>query len=209
MSSVLIIEDNLLLCKMEARQISGAFPGVSVQAVHNGDDALKAVAAAPPDAVVMDCRLPGCGCLDLLDQILEISPGAAVIVASADPPKDLKCRRYRDKVFDILEKPFEAEELIRVLKKAFGGEDTDDNAPEGQATAMREAAIPPAAQPPFDRHEMINILSGIYVGIRAFEAELVTTADNLPAVREIIAEYVPKILKMVERATARVKQVED
>ena len=157
----------------------------------------------------MDCRLPGCGCLDLLDRILEISPGTAIIVASADPPKDLKCRSYRNKVFSILEKPFEAEELIRVLKKAFTGDDNDDKAPEPHATAVRETAIHPAAPLPFDRHEMVNILSGIYVGIRAFEAELVTTADNLPAVREIIAEYVPKILKMVERATARVKQVED
>ena len=207
MSSVLIIEDNLLLCKMEQRQISAAFPEISLRAVHNSVDALQAAKDEAPDAVVMDCRLPGCGCLELLDGILAVSPSAAIIIASADPPKDLRCPGYRDKVFDVLEKPFEAEELINVLRKAVSGALPSEHLrahPNGPSPAKIRKS--PEAGGAFDRHEMINILSGIYVGIRAFEADLVSASENSESIRETIAEYVPKILQMVERASARVKQ---
>lgn len=208
MSSVLIVEDNILLCKMEQRQISSAFPDVSIRSAHNSVDALKAVSESVPDVVVMDCRLPGCGCLELLDGILEISRNTAIIIASADPPKDLRSRSYRDKVFDILEKPFEAEELIGVLRRAFSGKKIDGEAAPLLPDEGDLIRVESRAAVPFDRHEMINILSGIFVGIRAFEADLTAEAETSPAIRETIAEYVPKILKMVERATAQVKQVE-
>ena len=201
MSAVLLVEDNLLLCKMEARHISTAFPDIALYTAHTGTEALVAAEAAPPDAVVMDCRIPGCACLDLLDGILRVSPDAAIIIASADPPKELTGRSYREKVFGILEKPFETEELIDVLQRAFGARGKGGL---DVKTALEEQDGAPAGH--FNRHGMINTLTGILILVKSFGKELEAEAEHASAVREIIAEYVPKLEKLVRGATAQVKQ---
>jgi DNA-binding NtrC family response regulator len=205
MSSVLLVEDNLLLCKLEKRYIEAAFPNTNLHIVHNGTDAEVAVKARPFDAVIMDCRLPKCDCLDLLDTISLTSPKAAIIIVSADPPKDLKSGSRRNRIFDIIEKPFEAEELIDVLTKALNtsAELDDDH------TEMKFPLTGDKSESDFNRHAMLNILTGMRLGLRAFETDLAENAENSHLLRETIAEYIPKILKMVERATALTKQARE
>ena len=204
MSAVLLVEDNRLLCKMEERHIAAAFPDVALYVAHNGKEALAAAEACPPDAVVMDCRLPGTGCLELLDEILKISPDAAIIIASADPPKDLTGRSLREKIFGILEKPFETEEFIDILQRAFFGRKADD-----PLIAPEKAEDEGDAKNGFDRHEMLNALTGMTVLLRAFETELTEETASMETVRESVAEYLPKLIRLVQRAAVQVKQVRE
>ena len=198
MSAVLLVEDNLLLCKLEERYISAAFPDVTLHAVHNGKEALAVAEEEPPDAVVMDCRLPGCGCLELLEGILRISPDAAIIIASADPPKDLMGKSYREKIFGVLEKPFETEELIDVLQRAFRE--------RGRQVSIAASEIAEAGPlEHFNRHATLNTLTGILVLVRSLEEELAAEAEHADTIREIVSEYVPRLIKLVQRATVQVK----
>jgi DNA-binding NtrC family response regulator len=204
MSSVLLIEDNLLLCKMEERHIAVAFPNIELHVAHNDKDARRAAAETMFDAVVMDCHIPEGDCLSLISDISRTSPNAAIVIVSADPPKDLRTKNRRDKIFEIIEKPFEAEELIACLRRALN---MPSSAPE-RPTDAKFCSDSLKVRPSFDRHEMLNILTGMKLGIRAFESDLMLNAENSPEIRQTIAEYVPKILQMIERATALLKQAQ-
>ncbi len=92
-------------------------------------------AGAPFDAVVMDLTVPGgMGGLEATRQILALDPGARVIVSSgySDAPVMADHRRYG--FIDVLPKPYEIQELVRMLR--------------GVMEDIAEAVSPPSSEVP-------------------------------------------------------------
>lgn len=206
MTNLLLVEDNKLLSLMEAKHLSAAFPFLSLSVAKSGPEALSSAKRQPPSVIVLDCRLPGGNCCTLIGELLSIAPQSNVIITSAEPPGNLRGRTYRDKIFDILEKPFETEELVQVVGRALEAtghlhsvsEPEDEE--KGGSDSRRAADATPS-----DRHHVLNVLSGILAGLRAFEADLVADCDSPKAVRAATEEYVPRLVEMVGKVTMFIK----
>ena len=206
MVSLLLVEDNKLLSLMEAKHLRSAFPDISLTIAKDVEEAVSSAREAPPQVIVMDCTLPGGDCRTLLNDLLDLSPDATIVVTSAEPPRDLRGRSYRDKIFDILEKPFETEELVCVVDRALKATYGADGVKKGDAQMKGDFHPSPHLEnAPFDRHQVLNVLSGILAGIRAFEADLEAECDDRDAVVSMTSEYVPRLVDMVNKVTRLIK----
>ncbi len=67
MKQVLIVDDDVFLTDLYSKLLTKE--GVMVDAVNSGDEALKRIAASPPDLVVLDIHMPGMKGTDVLRTI--------------------------------------------------------------------------------------------------------------------------------------------
>lgn len=91
MTRILIVEDDPSLRQLyEAEFLE---EGYTVATVDSGEEAVESVRQSPPDAVVLDIRLPGMNGLEVLRGLLERHPGVAVVLNSAYPSykSDFSC----------------------------------------------------------------------------------------------------------------------
>jgi response regulator of citrate/malate metabolism len=116
MIRVLVVDDDFMVARLHSSVVARQ-PGFAVAGVANtGADALRAVAQAKPDLVLLDIYLPDMTGLDVLRRLRE-SSGAAVDVIVISAARDLDTLRQalHGGVFQYLVKPFEIESLRRRL----------------------------------------------------------------------------------------------
>src|SRR5262249_19366391 len=93
--------------------------GYEVVTVNNGSAALKRIAEAKPDLIVLDVYMPGYGGLEVCQRIRESSDTARIpvllTVGKLEPFKPEEVRRVRADAFIV--KPFAASELLTALTK--------------------------------------------------------------------------------------------
>jgi DNA-binding response OmpR family regulator len=56
MGTVLVVDDDVILARAFARALTSA--GYRVQTAHNAEEALRALPGEPPDAIIVDFRMP-------------------------------------------------------------------------------------------------------------------------------------------------------
>lgn len=83
MQKLLIVEDDPSLRRLYEAEFREE--GYEVHTAGSAEDALKAIYAEPPDAIVLDIRLPGKNGLELLRDLLQSRPQTAVVLNSAYP----------------------------------------------------------------------------------------------------------------------------
>jgi len=87
--------------------------------VETGAAALTALAAAVPDAVVLDLKLPDMDGLDILRHIREQAPDTSVVVITAHGSVNTAVEAMRQGAFDFIVKPFNATRLNVTLRNAL------------------------------------------------------------------------------------------
>ena len=116
MIRVLVLDDDFMVARLHSSVVARQ-PGFEVAGVAStGADALRAVAEAKPDLVLLDIYLPDMTGLEVLRRLRE-SNGAAVDVIVISAARDLDTLRQalHGGVFQYLVKPFEIESLRRRL----------------------------------------------------------------------------------------------
>ncbi|MDT8440066.1 MAG: response regulator [Desulfuromonadales bacterium] len=166
---ILLAEDNQQL----ARGISDLLTrrGCLVEHHADGISALKAIAAQPPDLLLLDLNLPGLHGFDLLSK-LRRSPRTrqlpVVILSGSYRGEKYQQLARQLGVHDYLEKPFKAEALLQAVSRAL---------PEPMAAP---AAAPPR---PFAQHLRTAFLKNFSGQLRLTAAEtthLLTFANGIP-----------------------------
>ena len=114
---LMIIEDEPVLAAAMARQLAGRF---EVEIAHDAHDALRALERTEFDVVLCDVRLPGLSGMQLFEAAARGRPELAarfVLLTGAALDGTLQdfVRRHGIRV---LEKPFDAMELDRVVLRA-------------------------------------------------------------------------------------------
>src|SRR5881394_1650810 len=116
MRRVLVVDDeeNLrhmlqILLKREGYEAVGA---ASVEA------ALGELTKHPFDVVLADLRMPERGGLELVDEVRRRKLDTTVVVMTAYGSKDVALEAMKRGAYDYLSKPFEADELVLLLRKA-------------------------------------------------------------------------------------------
>ena len=113
---IFVVDDDASLCKVIVHQLSQE--GYSVS--HDTDPiaARTHITAERPTIVISDLRMPGLSGHDILAHCRADSPATAVIVMTGYPTVDDAVEAMRVGAFDILQKPVDRPQLLRVIDKA-------------------------------------------------------------------------------------------
>ena len=93
--------------------------GMNVQSFDNADSVLNRLTRQQPDVIISDIRMPGSSGLDLLAQIRELYPRLPVIIMTAHSDLDSAVASYQGGAFEYLPKPFDVDEAVSLVKRAF------------------------------------------------------------------------------------------
>jgi CheY-like chemotaxis protein len=114
---ILLADDSVTAQNMGRKILTDA--GYEVVTVNNGSAALKKIAEAKPDLIVLDVYMPGYSGLEVCQRIKENRETARIpvllTVGKLEPFKPEEARRARADAFVV--KPFEASELLSALTK--------------------------------------------------------------------------------------------
>jgi two-component system response regulator AtoC len=137
-TTVLVIEDDdaarEALCEFLRAE------GFSPRPVRSGAEALAAVEAQRPDAVLLDLVIPEPDGFEVLGRLHARDPALPVIVTSGLSEAESVVRAMRLGAMDYLPKPFDVHELDLVLRRAL----------ERQGRAEGPAPAPPAREAELD-----------------------------------------------------------
>ena len=117
---VLLVDDEeyyrAAVCRVLGRR------GFCVTEAASGEEALTALAAGAPDAVVLDLNLPGIDGLETLRRIAEALPSVPVIMLTGRGTMTAARDAIRHRVRDFLLKPVSVERLVEALEAAVAGQ---------------------------------------------------------------------------------------
>jgi DNA-binding NtrC family response regulator len=115
---ILVVDDEPLVRWSIAETLRTA--GYDVVEAGDADSALHALIEErqPPDAILLDLRLPDCADLHLLETIKLIRPGTPVVLMTAFGTPELAADARGLGAYAVLEKPFDLTVLVPLLDSA-------------------------------------------------------------------------------------------
>ena len=93
--------------------------GHTVRAANDGAAGLEKLGEAPADLIICDVRMPGLDGLAFLEKYKEMGGTALVIMMSAYGDDDAAVEAIRRGAYDFIAKPFRADQVLLVLRKAI------------------------------------------------------------------------------------------
>jgi two-component system response regulator CpxR len=113
MDRILIIDDDIQLCKLLAERI--AIEGFAIDIAHDGVRGLECALSAETALVVLDWMLPGMSGLDVLRRLRRQSP-VPVLILTARGEDDDRVAGLEAGADDYVPKPFNPRELIARIR---------------------------------------------------------------------------------------------
>jgi len=93
--------------------------GYDVDIFHSGQTALPSITQIQPDIVISDVIMPDMDGLDLMKRVFELDPELPVILITGEGDIPTAVRAIQEGAYDFLEKPFSAELLLEVVRRAL------------------------------------------------------------------------------------------
>jgi len=114
--SILIVDDE----QHVRESLSSWFleDGYEVASASGGKEALLLLGRRHYDVVITDIKMPGMDGLELQHRIHEVDPSVAIILVTAYASVDTAVQALKEGAYDYLSKPFDPEELSRIVEKA-------------------------------------------------------------------------------------------
>ena len=116
MSTILVIDDEEGVTEFLREVLEDA--GYRVETANDGYRALALVQEIPPDAILLDIRMPELDGLQVMERIQRIDGGLPVILMTAFGTTEMAIQAMKAGAFDYIVKPFNLDELILTVKKA-------------------------------------------------------------------------------------------
>lgn len=114
---ILVIDDDATLLRVCAEMLHGR--GYEVVAVQSGEEALRLLTQQPFALALVDIVLPDISGLTILKTIRRTDPDVVVLLMTGFASLDTAVEALRDGAYDYLRKPFESENLIRVVQRGL------------------------------------------------------------------------------------------
>src|SRR5690348_11870034 len=118
MATLLLIDDDPDLLRDRVSHVLPA-PAHRVEIAQTGAEGLERVAAACPDVILLDLRLPDQSGLDILRQIRRIDARIPVVMVTVARSSDSAIEAMRHGAYDYLLKPIDLQKLDRVIREAL------------------------------------------------------------------------------------------
>ena len=117
MTTVLLVEDEASVRLATTQSLKLA--RLPVEAVATVEEALDLITPDFDGIVVTDVRLPGRSGLDLLQHAVQLDRELPVILVTGHGDVAMAVQAMRDGAYDFVEKPFSAEHLVAVVRRAL------------------------------------------------------------------------------------------
>lgn len=121
---LLVVEDDTSVVRFLETYLGEE--GYEVESAEDGLQGLLKLNVSHPDLAIVDLMMPDVGGIRLLEQLFEEGGGelpVPVIVITGWPDGAAQCRRFLPPE-DVLEKPFEPEQLLARIHRHLGQETT-------------------------------------------------------------------------------------
>ena len=117
MANVLIVDDDQDMCTALRAFLEAEHHHPIIAS--NAQDALAKVRQDHPDLIFMDVRMPGINGLEALKQIRETDPTAYVVIMTAYGTSQTSIEAIRSGALDYIHKPFDLDDIRRLIDKAL------------------------------------------------------------------------------------------
>lgn len=114
--------------------------GYAPHSVSDGQSALDLIGEQRPGLVLLDIWMPGLDGLETLRRIKEICPDLPVIMISGHATIATAVQATRMGAADFIEKPFDLEHTLNLVKRHLAGEQTCSDDSQGQVRTDENAA---------------------------------------------------------------------
>jgi DNA-binding NarL/FixJ family response regulator len=101
---VLIVEDNAYFLQFLKETLHSRFPAMDILEAANGEEALQKIRTLPPDAILMDLRLPGENGLELTQKIKAQYPDIIVVILTNYDLPEYREAAYQSRADHFLSK---------------------------------------------------------------------------------------------------------
>jgi two-component system nitrogen regulation response regulator GlnG len=164
MATLLLIDDDPDLLRDRVSHVFRA-PAHRIEIAQTGADGLERVAAARPDVILLDLRLPDQSGLDVLKQLRRIDARIPVVLVTVVRSADSAIEAMRQGAYDYLLKPIDLQKLDRVINEALN-----------VARLMREPAL--VAETPPDEEHLGEAIIGCCAGMQEAYKAIGRVADH-------------------------------
>lgn len=115
---VLVVDDEPLVRWMVSETLRAS--GYAIEEAADGETTIRLLLdGAAPDVILLDLRLPDSTDLWLLEAVRGLAPTAAIILMTAFGTPEVRDEAFRLGAYCVLEKPFEIDELNRLVARAL------------------------------------------------------------------------------------------
>ncbi|MBW2109622.1 MAG: sigma-54-dependent Fis family transcriptional regulator [Deltaproteobacteria bacterium] len=129
---VLIVDNEPAFCRLVSQLMEKE--GYKTTVAHNGYDALDIMRREIPDVLLLDYRMPGMNGLEVMEKAKKISKDLPIIMITAYAEINGAVQAMRKGAYDYLPKPYEMQELLRVVRSALSNREF----PGGGKPLLRE-----------------------------------------------------------------------
>lgn len=116
-SRVLIVDDEKEICLLLAHLLQNE--GLDALQAHDGDSALRLARLEEPDVMLVDIGMPDLNGMEVLKRAKEFDPDLPVVMITAYAEIQGAVTAMRAGAHDYLAKPFNHNEVIRVVRRAL------------------------------------------------------------------------------------------
>ena len=117
MSRILIVDDEPQICRILSVLL--AEHGYETSSAESGEDALPAQSSFRPDIVLLDVNMPGINGIETMKRLLAADPRLVCIMMTAYGSIRSAVEAMRLGAFDYLSKPFDNDELLLTIERAW------------------------------------------------------------------------------------------
>ncbi|MFA5625188.1 MAG: response regulator [Bradymonadales bacterium] len=115
-ANILVVDDDLNVLRMLALTLF--VEGFQVSTADSGNDAMRLIAESEFDILVVDLRMPGVNCFDIIEGFRDRSEGAPVIVTTKYPD-DESMRLCSIAKASVMQKPYNVHALASNIRQAL------------------------------------------------------------------------------------------
>jgi len=166
MDRVLLVDDDIQLCKLLAERL--ATEGFTMETVYDGSRGLERALSMEYALVVLDLMLPGMGGLDVLRRLRKVSPVPVLILTARGEDSDriLGLEMGAD---DYVQKPFNPRELIARIRAILRRTSATEAA--AGPLVVGDIRIDPAVREAWLEDALLNLTSVEFALLEAFMRE--------------------------------------
>ncbi|CAH2032002.1 sigma-54-dependent transcriptional regulator [Trichlorobacter ammonificans] len=116
MTTVLVVDDDPLACRILARMLG---PDFHLHRFANGADALEHFRRHGADIILTDLKMPRMGGLELLEQVKALDPRVLVFIITGHSTLESAVAAVKQGAYDFIAKPFDPDDVLLRINRAL------------------------------------------------------------------------------------------